>query len=187
MYTDASIFLFFLCCCSFAYGISVTEQTINTNNFGENRPINELDIKNKDHQELLLMLSDINRFAKLLEHQLNLTMTRVNNIEHILSKRISDFNNSSGKEDMISHSERKHTAINRKVALTACTEGGEYRNGSLIDFTDIRQLYGMKNIDDFKKMRKFTCLSSGLYLLSVYINSFSPHGSQYRLLKTIWN
>ncbi|CAG2184384.1 unnamed protein product [Mytilus edulis] len=183
MYTDASIFLFLLCCCSFAYGDSAAEQTINTNIFGKNRPINERDINYKDHQELLLMLSDINRFAKLLEHQLNLTMTRVNNIEHILSKRISDFNNSSGKKDMISHSEQKHTAINRKVALTACTEGGElYRNGSLIDFTDIRQLYGMKNIDDFKKTRKFTCLSSGLYLLSVYINSFS-HGSQYRLLK----
>lgn len=126
MYKDASTFLFFLCCCSFACGDSAAEQTINTNNFGKNRSMNELDIKNKDHQELLLMLSDINRFAKLLEHQLNLTMTRVNNIEHILSKRISYFNNSSGKKDMISHSEQKHTAINRKgnkpISFTICNE-----------------------------------------------------------------
>lgn len=88
--------------------------------------MNERDIKNKDHQELLLMLSDMNRFAKLLEHQLNLTMTRVNNIEHILSKRISDFNNSSGKKNMISHSEQKHTAINRKgnkpISFIICNE-----------------------------------------------------------------
>ncbi|CAC5417771.1 unnamed protein product [Mytilus coruscus] len=264
MCKDASTFLFFLCCCSFAYGVSVTEQTTNANDFGYHRPINDRDIKNKDYKDLLLMLSDINRFTRLLEHQLNLTTTKVNNIEHILSKRISDFNHivpneverfksvdtsvkaeltsdwnidnvsenikqikngidklegeltltkdhvrssplmhdnstenklpeifykteketitSSSNGNMRSHSEQKHTGINRKVALTACTKGGEYRNGSLVDFTDVRQLYGIKNIDDFKKAGKFTCQSSGLYLLSVYINSFSP-GSKYRLLK----
>jgi hypothetical protein len=66
------------------------------------------------------------------------------------------------------------------VALTTCKGAGDDKN-SVIQFTDIKTANGVHNTDLIRNSGIFTCEHPGLYLISVYIQSYQLQNVYYVL------
>ena len=68
------------------------------------------------------------------------------------------------------------------MALSSCSNGGTFREGTIIKFPDTKTVYGISNINIFKISGQFVCEVSGVYLFSVHIMSNS-NDAVYQMFK----
>lgn len=71
----------------------------------------------------------------------------------------------------------------KKVAVTACiANGGFVSSGSVLQFSDIRTQFGIRNVYGFRATGKFNCEIGGVYLMSAWILS-SINGAEFAIFK----
>ncbi|XP_052078284.1 uncharacterized protein LOC127716199 [Mytilus californianus] len=70
-----------------------------------------------------------------------------------------------------------------KVAVTSCAPSTiTYGSGEIIKFSEVKLSNGIGNVDNFKSSGTFTCEKPGLYLVGVYIMSYSNY-AQFQIRK----
>jgi hypothetical protein len=67
--------------------------------------------------------------------------------------------------------------------LKTCKSGSS-KNG-VIQFTNVKISNGIHNTDSIKTSGIFTCENPGLYLISVYITTYTKHGRYYVYKNTV--
>lgn len=69
------------------------------------------------------------------------------------------------------------------VAVTSCAHSTiTYNSGDIIKFSDVKLSNGIGNVNNFKSSGKFACEKPGLYLIGVYILSYTK-SSEFRIMK----
>ncbi|VDI57013.1 Hypothetical predicted protein [Mytilus galloprovincialis] len=73
--------------------------------------------------------------------------------------------------------------VTEKVAVTSCAHRTQtYNSGKIITFSNVKMSNGIGNVNNFKSSGKFTCEKPGLYLIGVYIVSYTKN-SEFHIMK----